>query len=294
MHVQSALRKEEAQIGIAREQRNVDSVGYRKPVCAVPGEGAVCGSETEQGNRDLRNLTLGGACGECHFVSAGGQDIQTEAVVCPFIGTDVRQIDRKIAIQFIKFDGRFVHIRLVCRTIDNIDLTFCAKQPVKRMGVHEETADVGGTTLQFAALQGAIFQRGENVVVILCAAGAYHVNIVLCHCHRGEVGLVDCLSAAVDLCPPVGHGKAGKAPVVSQDLCGQIVVGSRPDTVDRSVGCHNGVRIALLYGNLKALEIDFAKSTLGDHGIRIVTVGLLVVSAEMLDRSGDTGAVKSF
>ncbi len=102
----------------------------RKPVCAVPGEGAICGSETEQGNRDLRNLTLGGACGECHFVSAGGQDIQTEAVVCPFIGTDVRQIDRKIAIQFIKFDGRFVHIGLVCRTIDNIDPAFCAKQPV--------------------------------------------------------------------------------------------------------------------------------------------------------------------
>lgn len=46
-------------------------------------------------------------------------------------------------------------------------------------------------------------------------------------------------------------------------------------------------------GNLKALEIDFAKSTLGDHGIRIVTVGLLVVSAEMLDRSGDAGTVKS-
>ncbi len=136
-----------------------------------------------------------GACGECHFVSAGGQDIQTEAVVCPFIGTDVRQIDRKIAIQFIKFDGRFVHIGLVCRTIDNIDPAFCAKQPVHRMGVHEETADVGGTTLQFAALQGTVLQRGENVVVILCTAGAYHVNIVQCHCHGSEVGLVDCLSA---------------------------------------------------------------------------------------------------
>lgn len=114
MHFQTALCKEEAQIGIFGEKRNICFKGNRESVCAVPGKCPICCTQAEKGDWNLRYLTLRRAGGKGHSVFSHSFYIEAKAMVCPFIGADVFQIDREISVEFIEFHGGFVNIRFIC------------------------------------------------------------------------------------------------------------------------------------------------------------------------------------
>ena len=128
---------------------------------------------------------------------------------------------------------------------------------------------------------------------MLGAVRADHIHIILCAYHCGEICLVRCLSALIDIRPPVRHQEAGIAPFVPDDLGAEIVISGCPEPVDGAVGRHDGAPFALSDRKLEAFQIDLAERTFGDRSIKEMPVCLLIVAAAVLDRSLDTGSVQS-
>ena len=82
---------------------------------------------------------------------------------------------------------------------------------------------------------------------------------------------------------PVGHHQALEAPLIPQAVHNQVAALGGVLPVEQVVGGHQGMGLALLDGNLKALEIDVPQGPLADVGVGEHAVGLLVVAAEVLD-----------
>ena len=82
---------------------------------------------------------------------------------------------------------------------------------------------------------------------------------------------------------PVGHNGTLVAPLIAEDGGNKVFALRSVNTIDIVIRCHYSPRLTLLDGNLKALKINLAKSTLRDVSIVIHAVCLLVIGGKVLD-----------
>ena len=141
--------------------------------------------------------------------------------------------------------------------------------------------DATGVAVKVSHGNGAIVHAFDDTVDFGLVAGFHEVVAGNDSLHRAFLGT------------PVGHHDALVAPLVTQDGGEQSVALLGKFAVDLVVGRHHGPGISLLHGNLEALEVDFAQSTLADHFVDEGAVGLLRVDGEVLDAGADTLALNA-
>ena len=163
------------------------------------------------------------------------------------------------------------------------------------MGLHQEAADVRRAALKLAARELARAQLFKRVVArgVVLAVGTDHIHVVLRTRHLSEIVLTLRLAALVYVSPPVSHYHTVKAPLAAENCRTKVVAARCPKPVYRAVGGHNGGCSAVLYCNLKALQINLAEGALGGYRVYNMSACFLIVAAEVLYRAGYARAVKS-
>ena len=84
----------------------------------------------------------------------------------------------------------------------------------------------------------------------------------------------------------VRHIDAGEAPFVAKHLGHGGIVGSCGDAADPIICGHGSQRVILAQAPFKALQANLTVSLLRHEAGNTVTVGLLIVAAEMLEHTG--------
>ena len=90
---------------------------------------------------------------------------------------------------------------------------------------------------------------------------------------------------------PVGGHGAVKAPLLTQNAGEKVAVLGGTLAVDRVVGAHDRPGGGLLHADLEGLEVDFPQRPLGQAGVALPAVGLLVVAGEVLQGRGHAHAL---
>ena len=107
--------------------------------------------------------------------------------------------------------------------------------------------------------------------------------------HEAEHHVTACAEGKVDVHPAgVAHGGVGddhalKAPLVAEHIGEQCLGSTCPCVAQTAVAAHDSGGVALLDGQLKGLEVDFADGLLVCPHRDGQTVGLLIVQGEVLD-----------
>ena len=83
---------------------------------------------------------------------------------------------------------------------------------------------------------------------------------------------------------PVGHHDAFITPILTQNLCEQVVIAHRILTIYLVIRGHDGPRVALANSNLKTTQVKFTGGTLRQALIDSGTIGFLRVDSKMLGR----------
>ena len=110
---------------------------------------------------------------------------------------------------------------------------------------------------------------------------ARHDEVVSGSHAAARSGLTGC---AVRCRGPVGHDHTLEAPFVPCKLRAGVIIVRGVDAVHLVVAGHDGHRLRLLHGNLKALHVNLADRALGDDAVNSHTVVLTVIAKIMLDR----------
>ena len=89
------------------------------------------------------------------------------------------------------------------------------------------------------------------------------------------------------VCPPVGRYHSLKVPLTAQNTGQKILVFRCLNAVDQVVGRHDCVWICLFYDDLEGFQVNLTQRTLGNAGVAVFPVGLLVVAGKMFHSGAD-------
>ena len=87
--------------------------------------------------------------------------------------------------------------------------------------------------------------------------------------------------------PPVGGHKAVEAPLVTEDSGEKVFVLGSTMTVDKVVRGHDCPGICFFHDDLEGFQVDLTDRTLGNAGVAVFPVGLLVVAGKMFHSGAD-------
>ena len=82
---------------------------------------------------------------------------------------------------------------------------------------------------------------------------------------------------------PVGHHKAFKAPLFSQDIVQKPTIGASLGAVEQVVAPHHSLHTRLFDGHLKRSKIQLSQGALIHDAVGNEAIGLLLVGRKMLD-----------
>lgn len=132
-------------------------------------------------------------------------------------------------------------------------------------------------------------KSGHGKVIVLFAA--WHKQIVACGNRRSRLGHPVFTLEAHGADYPVRHDQTVISPFLPEQLLHQIAAFRGVDTVEQIVGGHQGGGITFPDTDLKAPDIDLPEGTFADMTVGNISIGLLVVAAEVLHRSALAGVL---